>query len=210
VPDAECATETRTLRPIRECGGQARRSTKPRATRPRPQNPGQQHQPGRTQISYQETTRGEHTRAHHVRHHQGCGAAQPEASLAFHCSLLHHRDSQAVDPLDFRLARLDQIRLGRRPTSRSRWRSRARTGPERTTVREDRKRRTGEPAARIVAVGESKSDATTLLAFAPQGQDQLCPGIALVVRRERELHAGHPRCTLAFAALLHAQDFPAT
>jgi len=58
------------------------------------------------------------------------------------------------------------------------------------------------------AVGESKSDATTLLAFAPQGQDQLCPGIALVVRRERELHAGHPRCTLAFAALLHAQDFP--
>ena len=58
-----------------------------------------------------------------------------------------------------------------RPTSRSRWRrpfghsdlptlppaprlrrafAGPRTGPERTTVREDRKRRTGEPAARIV------------------------------------------------------------
>ena len=53
-----------------------------------PQNPDQQHQPGRTQISDQETARGEHTRAHHVRHHQGCGATQPEASVAVHRSAI--------------------------------------------------------------------------------------------------------------------------
>jgi len=59
VAKCRCRVRDRntTLRPIRECGGQARRSTKPEQRVHAPQNPGQQHQPGRTQISYQETTR---------------------------------------------------------------------------------------------------------------------------------------------------------
>jgi hypothetical protein len=49
---------------------------------------------------------------------------------------------------------------------------------------------------------------TMLLGFAPHGQDQLRPGIALIIRGKRKLYTCHPRCAFALGALLDAKDSP--